>query len=80
MTARLSVDCITLILTIGEQQLWTTCSPRDANKNRLNVDEFMVKLAEIAKSFSATDWSGEQPVIVPITEYLKPKTNGAENE
>jgi hypothetical protein len=80
MTARLTVDSITLVLTFGEQQLWTTFSPRDANEKRLNIDAFMAKLAEIAKTFSATDWSAEQSVIIPITEHLKPKTNGAENE
>ena len=80
MSARLTVDSITLVLTIGEQQLWTTFSPRDANEKRLSIDEFMAKLAEIANTFSATEWSGERSVIIPIAEHLKSKTNGAENE
>jgi hypothetical protein len=49
----LKIDSVTMVLTVGDQTIWSTFSPRDAADNRLSVFEFTAKLKQIAESLSA---------------------------
>jgi len=64
----LTIDTVTLVLTLGDEQLYTTLSPRDAGGNRPNVHDFIAKLLSLDETVSAMNTGGKRSVIIPITD------------